>query len=153
MHKPGHATTALVLLCLCLALLTASYVLPAVHGNASFEFTLRGWEVALFILSGTLSFMNGELEALLAGLLLCNVVLFLGIALLLLNRRVPAWYLPALAVALLYVLWFGLLNFELRQFGTGFYAYLCSYLLLGTACFLQRGGRSAVAARVLPDSR
>lgn len=142
----------MVLLWTGIVLLAASYLLPSIHGNASFHFTMRGWEVALFILSGTLSFMNGELEILLAGLLLCNLVLYLGIALLLLKRRVPAWYLPALAAALAYVLVFTFLNFGFAQLGTGFYAYLCAYLLLGAACFLARADRATAAVETVPVS-
>lgn len=152
MKKQRYSTPTVVLIWTGIILLAASYVLPSVHGDASFEFSLRGWEVGLFILSGTLSFMSGELEALLAGLFLCNLVLFLGIALLLLKRRVPAWYLPALAAALLYVLGFTLLNFRLAQLGAGFYAYLGAYLLLGAACFLMRSDRETAAVETGPVS-
>ncbi|MEJ2760862.1 MAG: hypothetical protein P8126_04820 [Gammaproteobacteria bacterium] len=145
-------TVAPVLLWSGIALLTASYFLPAIQGNASLEFTLRGWEVALFILTGTLSFMNGVLEALLAGLFICNVVLILGIAFLILKRRMPAWYLPALGMALLYVLGFTFLNFGFGQLGTGFYAYIFSYLLVGAACFLKRSKREANAVQAAPVS-
>jgi len=150
--KQNTNTTVTILLWTGIALLAASYVLPAVQGHAAADVTLQGWEVALFILSGMLNFMHGELELLLAGLFLCNGVLYLGIALLLLKWRVPAWYLPTLAVALLYVLGFTFLNFGFGQLGSGFFAYLCAYLLLGAACILARGTRETAAAQSGPVS-
>jgi len=122
-----------------IVMLLASYVLPVIDGLIFPDKTLYGWDVVLFTLAGAMSFMNGKLEAVLAGLFLCNLALVLGIILFLIKINVPGWYKTVLALSMLYVLSFSFYSMSPGQFDTGFYTYICSFLFVGAACFLKSG--------------
>lgn len=134
-------------------MLLASYVLPVVDGFIFPDKILYGWDVALFTLAGAMSFLNGKLEAVLAGLFLCNLVLVLGIVLFLIRKNVPGWYKTVLVLSLLYVLSFSFHSMSPGQFDIGFYTYICSFLLVGGASFVtsrhvtQRGNGTDVQIR------
>jgi hypothetical protein len=133
--------------------LLSSYVLPVFSGVIFPDKVLRGWEVTLFTLAGALNFLDGRLEAILAGLFLGNLLLVLGVAAFFLRGGVHRWYVTALAVALLYVLSVSLFVLRPGAFETGFYAYTGSYLLVGAALFRKGRTRGQAARQPGPPAR
>jgi hypothetical protein len=117
--------------------LFASYILPALSGLLFPDKIMRGWEVVLFTLSGALHFMDGGLDALLAGLFLCNLILVIGIILFFGMSERLRWYRFLLAIALLYVFSFSIFVMGPEQLALGTYTYLLSFTLINTSFFLK----------------
>jgi hypothetical protein len=117
--------------------LFASYILPALSGLLFPGKILRGWEVVLFTLYGAIHFMDGGLDALLAGLFLGNLILVLGIILFFTTKHEFRWYRLNLIIAFLYVLSFSLLVMGPGQLAIGTYTYLLSFILINTSFFLK----------------
>lgn len=138
---------ACALLGLGIITLCASYFLPVFSGFIFSDKVLHGWEVALFTLGGVLNVSDGELEAILAGLFLSNLVLVMGVVIFFLRRSTFRWYKIVLALSLLYVLSVSIfvLNPDPGTFKAGYYTYLSSFVLIGTALFMKSKQRGKTA--------
>lgn len=136
MDNQNMDSIANALLGLGIILLIASYALPAVTGFIFPESVLRGWETALLTLAAFLEFFDRGTGAIIVGLFLCHLILISGIVLYLINKA-PGWYKIILVVSALYVLAFSIVSMGFKQLEIGFYAYLASFALVGSALFLR----------------
>ena len=137
MDKHENDIVSYALLGLGIVALFCSYLLPVFGGVIFQDKVLHGWEVTLFTLAGALNFLNGRFEAILAGMLLSNLILIGGLVVFFLKGGALRWYKPVLAVSLLYVLSVSIFVLKPGTFEAGYYAYISSFILVGAALFMK----------------
>ena len=137
MDKHENDIVSCALLGLGIVALFCSYLLPVFGGVIFQDKVLHGWEVTLFTFAGALNFWDGRFEAILAGMLLCNLILTGGFVVFFFKGSALRWYKPVLAGALLYVLSVSVFILKPGTFKAGYYAYISSYILVGAALFMK----------------